>query len=151
MAKAEGVHDGAPLGLRRSLIPAHDHSRPAPACLENFRIADVAAQRLDRAVPRLVHHLENRGAARWARECAQPARGCRATDARSRSRGADHEDGAAGDQPVLKPSALFIAKVLQHDTPIVAHTSGIRRFWRCLLGADTSVVTTHRFAGVASA
>jgi len=41
---------------------------------------------------------------------------------------AHHGDGAAGDQPVLKPSVLFIAKVLQHDTPIVAHTSGIRRF-----------------------
>jgi hypothetical protein len=36
--------------------------------------------------------------------------------------------GVPGDQPVLKPSAFIIAKVLQHDTPIVAHTSGIRRF-----------------------
>jgi hypothetical protein len=42
--------------------------------------------------------------------------------------GADYGGRSAGDQPVLKPSDLFIAKVLQHDTPIVAHTSGIRRF-----------------------
>ena len=41
-------------------------------------------------------------------------------------------------------------KVLQHRTPIVEQTSGILRFWRCLLGAETSVVTTHRLAGDAN-
>ena len=52
-----------------------------------------------------------------------------------------------GFQPVLKPSVFVMMKVLQQITPMVAHTSGILRFCRCLRGAEASVVTTQRSAG----
>ena len=55
------------------------------------------------------------------------------------------------DHPVLKPNVFIMTKVSQHMTPIVAHTSGILRFCRCFLRAETSVVTTQRVAGDASA
>src|SRR5260370_31983218 len=56
-----------------------------------------------------------------------------------------------GAQPVLNPSALDISNVLQHGTPIVRQTSGMRRFCLTFRDADTSVVTTHRFSGEARA
>ena len=34
----------------------------ARVLLENFRIADASAQRLDRTMSRLIHHFEDRGA-----------------------------------------------------------------------------------------
>jgi hypothetical protein len=56
-----------------------------------------------------------------------------------------------GFQPVLKPSVFVILNVWQQIIPMVAHTSGIRRFCRCFRGDDTSVVTTQRSAGDSSA
>jgi hypothetical protein len=50
-------------------------------------------------------------------------------------------------------SAVFarFEPLAQQTIPIVAHTSGIRLFCRCLRGVETSVVTTQRSTGDASA
>ena len=47
-------------------------------------------------------------------------------------------------QPVLKPNSRFALKGVHHLSPKVLQTSGILRFCRVLLGADTSAVTTQR-------
>jgi len=47
-------------------------------------------------------------------------------------------------QPVLKPNSRFTLNGVQHSSPNCAQTSGILRFCRFLLGADTSFVTTQR-------
>lgn len=54
-------------------------------------------------------------------------------------------------QPVVNSRARNIVKVSQQLTPSEPQTSGMRRFCRCLRGADTSVVTTQRSAGAVSA
>jgi hypothetical protein len=53
-------------------------------------------------------------------------------------------------QFVLNPNARIMANVSHQVTPIVLHTSGIRRFWQSFRGLDVSVVRTHRSAGEAS-